>query len=306
MDFVESSNILISGATGYLGRNLLKALRVKGYPVFALVRGYTAHAVLNLPEDRCCRYTGNVNELIAFCRQKEINTVIHMAAYQATNHSAENIDEYVQANISLGMHLLEALKENGQGRKQFICVGTNWQHYEQEQYRAVNLYAATKEAFDKILDYYADAFLMKAITLELYETYGPFDDRNKIVNLFLKQRDGELLGMSPGEQKLDMLYITDVMAGFVHALEYMQKMRCGAHVTYCLSTGEYFSIKEIAALFEKVFEKNLHIQFGDFGYKQREMMVPYQKGLRLPGWSRKYSLEDGLKDMRERIQNENG
>lgn len=305
MDYLEESNILISGATGYIGRWLLKAMQKAGKNVYALVRNSSSCLGLELSEERLCKYSGDVKGVIDFCLKNKINTIIHLAAFQVTNHNADNIDNYVDANITLGIHLLEALKENGQEKKQFICVGTNWQHYEQEQYRAVNLYAATKEAFDKLVDYYSDAFSMKAITLEIYETYGPFDSRNKIINLFLRQKTGEVLEMSPGEQKLDMLYIEDVVTAFFTALDYLQRMPGGSHLTYCLSTGEYFSVKEIVALFEKVFEKELHIRFGAFGYKKREMMIPYQKGTRLPGWNRKYSLEEGLRDMRERIRNGN-
>lgn len=298
----KKRNILLTGATGYIGRNLLKTLQKNRENVFVMTRDGSDQGVLEIDKSRIFVYKGKVSEIIQFFIEKEINIVFHLAAYQVSEHTAENLDLYLQANVILGVHLLEALKESKVGgQKCFISYGTNWQHYDQEIYRAVNLYAATKEAFGRIVDYYADAYDLKAITLELYDTYGEFDRRNKIINLFLQQAEDEILETTAGDQKIDLLYIDDVVAGSIQSLETAEKLPPATHKRYCLSTDTIYSIKEVAAIFEKIFSKNLKLAWGDRPYKKREMWFPYREGERLPGWAAQYSLEEGLTRMKERM-----
>lgn len=58
---------------------------------------------------------------------------------------------------------------------------------------------------------------------------------------------------------------------------------------------------ELNDTFEKVFDKKLRLAWGALPYKEREMWFPYRGGVRLPGWSAKYTLEEGLRKMRERM-----
>lgn len=298
----RNRNILLTGATGYIGGNLIRILKQNDENVYVMVREESNQDIVDIEPDRIYVYTGDVKDIILFFVEKKINTVFHLAAYQVSEHSTINLDFYLQANIVMGTHLLEALKASNESLpKCFISFGTNWQHYEHQSYRAVNLYAATKEAFGKIVDYYADAFKMNAITLELYDTYGEFDKRNKIINLFLRQAKGEILQTTGGEQKIDLLYIEDVIAGCIQALAVAETFLPGTHERYCLSTDFCYSIKEVAAVFEKVFGKSLGLAWGAIPYKEREMWYPYRDGVRLPGWTARYTLEEGLREMKERM-----
>ena len=46
-----------------------------------------------------------------------------------------------------------------------------WEYYEDKKI-PVNLYAATKSAFDQILNYYYSAYQLQIITLHLFDTFG--------------------------------------------------------------------------------------------------------------------------------------
>jgi nucleoside-diphosphate-sugar epimerase len=65
------------------------------------------------------------------------------------------------------------------GIRRLVNAGTTWQHYLGQVYDPVNLYAATKQAFEAILKFYTSTRDFQAITLELTDTYGRVTaDRN--------------------------------------------------------------------------------------------------------------------------------
>ena len=66
------------------------------------------------------------------------------------------------------------------GCYRMVNTGTSWQHYENSDHRPSNLYAATKQAFEEILNFYATAYPLRVCSLHLSDTYGPNDIRPKL------------------------------------------------------------------------------------------------------------------------------
>jgi nucleoside-diphosphate-sugar epimerase len=66
--------------------------------------------------------------------------------------------------------------------------------------------------------YYADAAGIRAVTLSLFDSYGPGDTRKKFLRLLLDclETNGELQ-MSPGDQVLDLAHVDDICEAFLHA-----------------------------------------------------------------------------------------
>ena len=63
------------------------------------------------------------------------------------------------------MQLLEGMRVFGCPR--MITAGTYLQHYETDAFRAFNLYAATRQAFETVLEFYVDAYEISAVRLTL-------------------------------------------------------------------------------------------------------------------------------------------
>ena len=63
---------------------------------------------------------------------------------------------------------------------------------------------------------------------------------------------------------------------------------------YVLAARQRYTLKEIAALFEKVSGKKITINWGGRPYRQREIMQPWKKGKILPYWQASLSLEEGI------------
>ena len=169
--------VLITGATGYIGSQLAKRLHAKGHEVSLIVRPNSDLAVLDtvLPSASLHYYDGSYQSLFAALSTSQPDVVFHIASLFLAQHKPEDVARLVESNLNFPTQLLEAMSQLGM--TQFINTGTSWQHYQNEGYNPVNLYAASKQAFEAMLAYYVEAKNFKSITLKLFDTYGPGDNR---------------------------------------------------------------------------------------------------------------------------------
>jgi nucleoside-diphosphate-sugar epimerase len=215
-----SKTALVTGATGFIGSHLARRLVKDGWAVHAVVRSSSKRDLIHDIEHAIHFhiYDGTIDSMQGILAESRPDTIFHLASLFLSQHQPRDITALIQSNITFGTHLVEAAVVNG--CFQFINTGTSWQHYENEDYNPVNLYAATKQAFEDILKYYVEAHGVKVITLKLFDTYGPDDPRPKLMNLLKRAAEtGETLEMSPGEQLIDLVHVDDVVEAFCTAQE---------------------------------------------------------------------------------------
>jgi nucleoside-diphosphate-sugar epimerase len=177
-----------------------------------------------------------------------------------------------------------------------VNTGTSWQHFNNEDYNPVCLYAATKQAFESLLEYYVKAENFKVITLKLFDTYGETDTRPKLINLLNKFADKKTeLNMSPGEQMLNLVHISDVCEAFQVAYDQLMSQQSAIHQCYAISSTESYQLKKVIAIFEKVTKKSIKVVWGGKPYRKREVMKLWSDGKNLPNWEAMISIEEGLK-----------
>lgn len=289
---------LITGATGYIGAKLCQRLMAAGWQVDVLVRKTGRPLTEELARKVGLHtYDGSAKSALDAVAVAKPNVVFHLASLFIAEHQSDQITDLINSNLLFGTHLAEACARNGV--KRFINTGTSWQHYRSDGYDPVCLYAATKQAFEDILDFYADAFDMHVITLKLFDTYGPDDPRPKLVNLLVKtMKSGESLGMSPGNQVLDLVHIDDVTRAFeVCAQQLLDSASCHHHARYSVSSGAPLSVRQLVAVLEQVSGKAINVSFGARPYRGREVMFPWQGGQQLPGWQATTDTRAGLASM---------
>lgn len=261
----------MTGATGFIGKHLIKKLKASGHEVFTLSRG---------------------EEPLSKVREAKPDVTYHLASLFLAENTYEQIQPLIESNLTLGTQLAEALAR--EDRKALVCAGTAWQNFEGKEGVASCLYAATKEAFESILRYYADAFALRTCVLKLYDTYGPGDTRRKLLNILREASlKKEVIGLSPGEQKIDLLHVDDAVAAFLHAGQRVSETGPGRVEEFYLRSQRMVSIKELVAEVKRIAP--LEASFGARPYRAREVMKPWNEGEVLPGWSPKISLENGLK-----------
>ncbi len=286
-----SYKILLTGATGYIGNSLCQRLVSEGWDVSALLRKEGGR----LPFEQRTSiaeyyYDGSIESIFFAIKKSRPQVVIHLASFSVLEHKCEDVNKLVNANILFSTQLIEASYRSNVSY--FINTGTFWQHYRKHEYDPVCLYAATKQAFEDILDFYADACPLKIITLTLYDTYGPRDKRSKIFNLIKNSViEGCELELSPGEQRLNLTHIDEVVDAYFVAIDRLiMKKSIVNHEKFSIYSKDTVSIRNLVDLFESVLNKKIKVKFGARDYRYREVMNPIFFGAILPGWIQSLNL----------------
>ena len=291
---------LVTGATGFIGINLVQRLIERGWEVHILAR-YNSTLPHSGVFAKIIRHTydATTDSIYESLVHSKPNIVFHLASKFKAEHITEDIGELVASNILFGTQLLEAMRISNSNVK-IINTGTAWQHFNNEEYNPMSLYAATKQSFEAILEYYCDAHNFKAITLKLSDTYGPKDSRKKLVPLLEKaDYNNERLRLSGGEQYIDLIYITDVIDGYLIAAERLMSNEIKGHEKYSLTSGAPIKVRQLVETYFRVIGRKLTVEWGAMPYRMREMMAPWKSNSVLENWSPKVSLESGLRKVRE-------
>lgn len=286
--------LLISGATGFIGKYLTKRLTEEGHTLFSIVRPLSK--IETIEKITPYVFDGNIDNLISFLQKNNLNGVIHLASLFLAQHKPEDVKELINSNVLLASSLLEASAKSN--IPWFINTGTFWQHYQNKKYSPVNLYAATKQAFEDIAEYYIETSTINFVTIKLSDTFGPSDTRPKIFNLWSKiSQTKEELDMSPGKQIIDISYIDNVVDGYMRMINLLSqdnnKKLNGQ--SFAIKSNERMSLKKLANLFEKAYQTKLNIRWGKKGYRPREVMIPWKNGKTIPGWRPIISITEGIK-----------
>lgn len=290
--------LFLTGATGFIGSQLARRLVAEGHDLAIVVRPDSKLDILRavLPQIHVHVYDGSYAGLLYALEAAQPELVCHVASLFLAKHKSEDVARLVESNLNFPAQLLEAM--NQLGIKRLINTGTSWQHYKNEAYNPVNLYAATKQAFESLLAYYLEAQDFKAITLKLFDTYGPGDTRPKLFSLLRKTaRTGEPLRMSPGEQLLDLVYIDDVLDAFLLAMARLSEVEKSE--SYAVSSPERLSLRELTKIYSETVGRPVPVEWGGQPYRLREVLVPWTDYALLPGWQPKTNLRDGIARMEQ-------
>ncbi len=289
---------LVTGGTGFVGSNLCRRLVRDDWKVHLIATPNDSSALLDDIRDQLQIHVhdGSADNMSSIMAITKPDVVFHLASLFLSEHAANDIDRLIVSNVLFGTQLLDAMAAHGITR--FVNTGTSWQHYGNEAYSPVNLYAATKQAFEDILLYYVEAKGVQAITLKLFDTYGPNDPRPKLFHLLEKLAyEGTSLAMSPGKQIIDLAHVSDVVAAFEVAAHRLVQTHVVGHEGYAISSDTPMSLQAVVETFERVLGRKLAIEWGGKPYRAREVMTPWDKGQRLPGWKPAVPLEAGIADL---------
>jgi len=215
--------VLVTGATGFIGRQCLPLLAAKGYEVHAVARrrpapsafsGISWHEI-DLLTPRCS------SKLLRRLRPEYL---LHLAWHAVPGEfweSSENI-EWVRASLEL----LAAFAKNG-GRRVAVagsCAEYDWNGGECKEDATPllprTLYGTAKHAFERILHSWSRQGGLSSAWGRIFFMYGPYEHPLRLVAYVVRMLiQGRPALCSDGTQIRDFLHVEDVASAFVALLE---------------------------------------------------------------------------------------
>lgn len=278
---------VVTGGSGFLGHHLVRHLCAAGWTVHVVTRQDTLPP--GLAGASRLSWQGGPEELCRAIAAIRPQVAFHLAVHYRRNHAPVDVDGFCQANLHLGMSLLEALRLAGCRR--LINAGTIWQHSAPDR-QAVNLYAATKRAFTEILRHYAAAHDIRTTSLLLADSYAEGDVRPRFLTALRDaQRAGRRLDASGGEQVIDLVHADDLAAAFCAAASLPEGE---AFREFSVPSGDSLSLRSLVRRAEEATGKRFDIAWGVRPYAADEVFAPVFDAPPLPGWQPRIRLDQGL------------
>jgi len=201
--------ILITGASGFVGSNLLKDLS-NSSKIYAIARSKKLTKI-NFNKNINFIYFKNHKQLNFKLKKLKIDIIIHCATHYIKHHKFSDINKIIKANIEFGNILLENLKF--MNVKKFINFTTVWENYNGRKANPFNFYSASKISFNNFINYYSKQNNeVKFYNIYLSDTYGANDKRFKLINLIKKYRfKKNIIKISSKNLFVNLLNVKDIV-----------------------------------------------------------------------------------------------
>ncbi|PIT88158.1 MAG: epimerase [Candidatus Magasanikbacteria bacterium CG10_big_fil_rev_8_21_14_0_10_36_32] len=291
MSLNKVRTILLTGATGYLGSNILKLLvKDNQYKVVVLKR--TISNIFRIKDclHKTIVYDIDKIEIEQIFLENKIDIILHCA----TDYGRKNVNplQIIDANLNLPVKLLEMGRTNGV--KCFINTDTILD-------KRINHYSLSKKQFKEWLLSYKNNLICINVALEHF--YGPGDDKTKFVSHVVDGLINQIdkIDFTKGEQKRDFVYIDDVVDAFIKIINHSITLENGFY-EFQIGSEKVVTIKEFVSIIKNI-SGNIKtvLDFGALPYRENEVMecVADTAEIKKLGWISKYSLQDGLSKMIE-------
>lgn len=290
---MEKLKILLTGATGFIGNNFVLNLHNK-YDIVALVRESSDVSKIK-SFCKIYRYDETIDSIKEVFENEKIDGVVHMASLVPSSSNLINdIALLIDANILFGTRLLQMVVRFDISF--FINTSTFGSYCNSLEYRPAMLYAATKKAFEDIMEYYSLVSSCTFSSLLVYNVYGNGDTKYlfSLLDKYINSKDA--LEMSDGEQIVDYSHVDDVVFGFECLINAVIKNPdfCKNKI-FSLKGENRKTLKEVIGIYEKILGKKLNIKWGARPRGKLDILIPWEGGEKIPNWKQRISFEEGFK-----------
>jgi len=318
--------VLLTGGAGYIGSNVLLALRDSGYETLILDN------FCNSSEERLKVFAkligGNLNyvksdirsikELREVFSQHEIESVIHLAGLKSVSESIENPNLYYENNVVGSKNLLNTMSEFAVNKLIFSSSATVYGNpntlpiTEDHELKPMNNYGQTKLEVENLISEFVNNNNSQAVSLRYFNPVGSDLSNNlgefilgmpsnlmPIINLnaFGHMNEFNIYGddyaTHDGSAIRDFIHISDLAQAHVSALNFILDNDHKSYEAINVGTGVGFTVKEIISCFENVNSVKLKFKVSKrrAGDIEASIASP-SKAKQILGWSSSYSLED--------------
>jgi nucleoside-diphosphate-sugar epimerase len=280
--------ILLTGATGFIGAHVARALIARGIEVHGMtLPGAPRYRLAEVASQMEIR-EGDLTDATWVrdaVRSIAPEATIHLAWYAEPRSYLRAVPENL-ASFRGGMNLLEALADGGKCRR-VVLAGTCLENLTTPE---PTIYAAAKAAQHRL----AGGFTERSITAacaHIHYLYGPWEDERRVIPSVTRSLlRGEQIDVTDGLQSRDYLHVADV----ADALCRVAESELVGRVDIC--TGAPVKLRDV---FEEIGRATGRAELLRIGALPGSESTGWPAtgdptALLITGWQPRYSLQQGI------------
>jgi UDP-glucose 4-epimerase len=301
--------IIVTGAGGFIGSNLVEALLKQGKEVIGVdefndyynpelkrqnIANFQNHPAFELVE-------GDIQVLDWHTLLKDVDVIYHQAAQAGVRASwGQGFRSYTERNINATQVLLEAAKDS-KYLKRLVFASTSSVYGDAETLptheeicpQPVSPYGITKLAAERLCGLYYKNFGVPYVALRYFTVYGPRQRPDMAFHKFFKSviEDQPIPVYGDGQQTRDFTFISDAVAANLAAATVPEAIG----EIFNIGGGSRVVLTEVLDTMEQIVGKPIkrnHIEkaMGD----ARHTAADVSKAQRILGYQPQVSLKEGL------------
>ena len=294
--------VLVLGAGGFVGANLLRRLLETRDDAYGTVRRLPAWRLWGVPPAQLVE-TDLLNplELDSVLARVRPRTVFNCVSYGAYSFETDP-DRIYRVNFQLTATLVGKLREMGVAF--YAHAGSSAEYGENaagpaetEPSRPNSDYSVSKLACASLLSFYGRKKGFPCANLRLYSAFGPFEDASRLIPaLVINGTEGRYPDLVNPEISRDFVFIDDVCEAFAAAAVNLPPERYGE--SFNVGTGRRMTVADAAKAAGGLFGIKTAPVFGSMPERAWDLKEWYSNPRAagsVLGWTARTSFEDGLK-----------
>lgn len=248
--------ILILGASGFIGANLLRMTALIRQDVYGTSTKITAWRLESRPKNQItCVDLRTRHQIQTLLDNIKPNIVFDCIAYGAYSFE-ESLEKIYHTNILNKAILLdELIKRN----ICYIHAGSSSEYgenssapHENNMLTPNSHYAVTKSAVSNLIYFAGKHHGLRCANLRLYSVYGPLEDAARLIpQLIINSFAGKLPPLVDGEISRDFIFVDDVCEAFIATANNLSSKAYGE--SFNIGTGCKTTISELTNLTKELF-----------------------------------------------------
>ena len=315
LKFWKGKRVLVTGATGVVGLNLVNTLEKLGAETAAIVRDWVPKTRLQGnffgSESSVVLVRGELedfNLLVRTMAEYETQVVFHLGAQTLVGVGNVSPLTTFKANIEGTWNLLEAARILDQSSHQFqaICVASSDKSYgsskilpytEDMPLAGEHPYDVSKSCCDLIAQSYGITYSLPVSIARMGNIYGPGDlNFNRIVpgtiRSILEGNPPQI--RSNGTPIREYFYVDDAVDAYLTMAEQSRNIKPGSAFNF--SSGEKRSVLEVVKTIQSLMNSDLKPVIGNTAHHEiQDQYLSIRKSEKELGWKPRHSLEAGLR-----------